>query len=213
MSFLKSNQVICRLLVIFSTLSLSACITTPELYTEQDPQQEQDRDLYDIDLDGVINERDLCTETPSDAVINNDGCPNLTNRPKEKYRVIYFGFDKSTLSDNEIKRTIEIATFLNNHPETGLYLIGDTSDVGTDKYNEKLAMQRINSVKKLLIEHKVKVKRLKKEVYAFKNHLPDPLKGRETRLIAVLQWPDSYKDYEVEWNIFTDEHKKAFMYF
>lgn len=193
---------------MFFACCLTACVTNPELYTELEPQPEQSRNLNDIDLDGVINERDLCTATPNDAVINNDGCPELTGRPKVKFRVIYFGFDKDELSDNEQKRTIEIATFLNKYPETSLYLIGDTSDVGTDEYNQQLAMRRIDSVHQLLIEHKVAASRLKKEVYAFKNHLPDYLKGRQTRLIAVLQWPENYKDYQVEWTIFTEKNKK-----
>jgi hypothetical protein len=122
--------------------------------------------------------------------------------------VVYFGFDKDQLNEKEQKRTIEMATFLNKYPETNLYLIGDTSDVGSEEYNKKLAMRRINTVHKLLIEHNVKASRLKKEVYAFKNHLPDYLKGRQTRLVAVLQWPEDYKDYEVEWTIFTEKNKK-----
>jgi len=207
MFLLNKKTAFCVLLSFY----LSACVTEPALYTQQDPLQKQTRDLNDIDLDGVINERDSCDETPSDAVINNDGCPELTGRPKVKYRVIYFGFDKDQLNEKEQKRTIEMATFLNKYPETNLYLIGDTSDVGTEEYNKKLAMRRINTVHKLLIEHNVKASRLKKEVYAFKNHLPDYLKGRQTRLVAVLQWPEDYKDYEVEWTIFTEKNKKSFI--
>ena len=46
--------------------------------------------------------------------------------------------------------------------------------------------------------------RLKNESYLEKSHIPASLKGRQTRLIAVLQWPVDYKDYQVEWTIFTD---------
>ena len=80
-------------------ISLSGCVTDPELYSNQEPLQEQTRDLNDIDLDGVINERDLCAETPNDAVISNDGCEKLTGRPKVKFREIDFAFDESSLSD------------------------------------------------------------------------------------------------------------------
>lgn len=188
-------------------IGLTACVTDPQLYSQEDPIQEQTRDLNDIDLDGVINERDLCTETPDDAVINNDGCPNMTGRPKVKYRVIHFGFDKSSLSDKEFKRVIEMADFLKKYPMTTLYLIGDTSNVGSDAYNAKLAQRRINSVHKLLIKNDIDAKRLNNEVYNFQNHIPKNLFGREKRLIAVLQWPDDYKDYEVEWNIYTESNK------
>ena len=194
-------------LTIACVMSLTACVTDPELYTELDPPQEQTRDLHDIDLDGVINERDLCPETPSDAVINNDGCPNLTGRPKVKYRVIHFGFDKSSLSDREYKRVLEMAIFLKKYPTTSLYLIGDTSKVGSDAYNEKLAKRRINTVQTLLVNNGIDASRLKDEIFTVKNHIPTSLLGREKRLVAVLQWPDDYKDYEIEWNIFTESNK------
>lgn len=193
---------------LLCSIFLSACVTAPELYSKQDPQQEQTRNLNDIDLDGVIDERDLCSETPDDAVINNDGCPNMSDRPKVKFRVINFAFDKSELSKYEHKRVVEMATFLNKYPVTSLYLIGDTSVEGSDAYNEKLAKRRINSVHKVLLANKVEPSRLKDELFNIKNHLPKKLAGRKTRLIAVLKWPDKYKDYEVEWNIFTESQSK-----
>jgi len=190
-------------------ISLSGCVTDPELYSNQEPLQEQTRDLNDIDLDGVINERDLCAETPNDAVISNDGCEKLTGRPKVKFREIDFAFDESSLSDFEYKRVVEIAVFLNKYPETELYLIGDTSIEGSDAYNEKLAKRRIATVHALLIKNKVSPKRLMEESFSVTKHIPEKLKGRHTRLIAVLKWPGDYKDYEVEWNIFTESNKKT----
>lgn len=204
-----SQNTLRSLLTLMCIFTLTACVTAPELYSEQDPLQEQTRDLNDIDLDGVINERDLCIETPNDAVINNDGCPNLTGKPKVKFRVVNFAFDKSNLSTYEHKRVIEMATFLMKYPETSLYLIGDTSAEGTDAYNEKLALRRISSVHKVLIKNGVTADRLNDEVFNAKNHIPDSLRGRERRLIAVLKWPDDYKDYEVEWNIYTESENNS----
>jgi len=199
------------ILLLFITLT-SACVTAPELYTEQDAKTEQSRDLADLDRDGIINERDECTESPSDAVIDNDGCPALTGRPKVKYRIIHFGFDKSSLSAREHKRVLEMATFLKKYPETNLYLIGDTSSEGSDSYNQKLAKRRINSVHKLLQANGISNERLKQEIYSLKNHLPPELTGRDRRLIAVLQWPSNYKDYQVEWSIFTEMDKERLTY-
>lgn len=190
-------------LSLFLLVGLSGCVTAPELYTEQ----YQSKDLDDADDDGVINARDLCPETPLDAVINNDGCPNTSDRPKINFRVILFGFDEDFLTEEEERRVVEIAQFLNKYTVPDVYLIGDTSIEGSKSYNDKLAQRRIATVNKILLENNVDEKRLKKEVFSLENHLPEALKGRSTRLIAVLKWPDGYKDYEVEWTIFTEREK------
>jgi outer membrane protein OmpA-like peptidoglycan-associated protein len=169
------NRVFIALLCI---TSIAACVTDPELYSEQSPAIEQTRDLADLDLDGVINERDLCADSPYDAVIDNDGCPTLTGRPKVKYRVIHFGFDKYSLSTREYKRVLEMADFLKKFTETSLYLIGDTSEEGSDSYNQALAQRRINSVLDVLMKQGINSERFKQEIYSFKNHIPDELKGR-----------------------------------
>lgn len=195
-------------ILILCFIGLTACVTDPVLYSEQEPLQVQTRDLNDIDSDGVINERDLCAKTPNDAVISNDGCEKLTSRPKIKFREINFAFDKSQLSEIEYQRVLEMAVFLNKYPQTNLYLIGDTNTVGSETYNEKLAHRRIKTVHALLIKNDVSAKRLKEETFSMKNHIPSSLTGRKKRLIAVLQWPDDYKNYEVEWNIFTESKKR-----
>ncbi len=195
-------------ITLLCTLSIASCVTDPELYSEQNPAIEQTRDLADLDLDGVINERDLCADSPYDAVIDNDGCPTLTGRPKVKYRVIHFGFDKSSLSSREYKRVLEMADFLKKYAETSLYLIGDTSEEGSDSYNQKLAQRRIDAVLDVLLKQGIDRDRFKQEIYSFKNHIPEELKGRNRRMIAVLQWPDDYKDYKIQWNIFSEINKE-----
>jgi outer membrane protein OmpA-like peptidoglycan-associated protein len=203
-SAVNSANLLMKFFVIISCVaSLNACVTAPQLYSEQPVQS---RDLHDDDLDGVINERDLCEQTPVDASISNEGCPTLTTRPKVKYRVIKFAFDKSTLSLREVSRVQEIATFLKKYPETNLYLIGDTSTEGSDAYNKKLATKRVNTVHQLLMNNNINKSRLKTESYGYKNHLPKSLQGRKTRLIAVLAWPKNVKDYQVDWSIFTDNN-------
>ncbi len=195
-------------IAVLCIISISSCVTDPELYSEQNPAREQTRDLADIDRDGVINERDLCADSPDDAIIDNDGCPTLTGRPKVKYRVIHFGFDKSSLSDREYNRVLEMAEFLKKYTETSLYLIGDTSEEGSDSYNQALAQRRIDSVLNVLLKEGVNSNRFKQEIYSFKNHIPEELKGRNRRMIAVLQWPDDYKDYKIKWNIFSEINKE-----
>ncbi|HCM46802.1 MAG TPA: hypothetical protein DIS98_04630 [Colwellia sp.] len=205
-NFIQSLRLV---MIIVSTIALSACISDPELYSEQDPLQVQTKDLNDIDLDGVINERDLCASTPDDAIIDNNGCPKLTGRPKVKFRIINFGFDKSNLSNYEYDRVLKMANFLHKYPETTLYLIGDTSMEGSDAYNEKLAQRRIKTVHDVLIDNNIDVKRLNDETFNVENHIPESLTGRQKRLIAVLKWPDDYKDYEIEWDIFTESKKST----
>jgi outer membrane protein OmpA-like peptidoglycan-associated protein len=102
-----------------------------------------------------------------------------------------------------------MADFLKKYTETSLYLIGDTSEEGSDSYNQALAQRRINSVLGVLMKQGINSERFKQEIYSFKNHIPDELKGRNRRMIAVLQWPDDFKDYEVKWNIFSEINKES----
>lgn len=187
-------------LLISTLLTLTACASDPVLYAPQ----EQSRDLFDSDIDGVINARDNCERTQADAVTNNDGCPTETNIPHADIRVIDFGFDKDTLTPQEQIKVIELAETMKQEPETQLYLIGDTSVEGTEEYNRKLAQRRIKTVTDILLANGVSSSRFETETYEYPIHMPKALAGRDTRLIAVLSIPDSTA-FKKKWQMYDDK--------
>lgn len=184
-------------LLIATLLTLTACASDPVLYAPQ----EQSRDLYDSDVDGVINARDNCVETGLDAVTNNDGCPSETEIPQHEVRVINFGFDQDTLTPQEQVKAIELAEYLRNNPTKQVYLIGDTSIEGSEEYNQKLAQRRIKTVTDILMANGVSASRFETETYQYPIHMPKELAGRKTRLIAVLSVPGS-KSYKKKWPLY-----------
>lgn len=186
-----------NLLLIATIIGLSACASDPVLYGPQ----EQSRDLYDSDVDGVINARDNCAQTQDQAVTDNDGCPAATNIPHADVRVIDFGFDKDTLTPQEQVKVIELAENMKKNTQTQLYLIGDTSVEGTDEYNRKLAQRRVKTVTDILIANGVNSSRFQTETYEYPIHMPKNLAGRDTRLIAVLSIPDS-TGYQKQWHLY-----------
>lgn len=186
-----------NLLLIATILGLSACASDPVLYGPQ----EQSRDLYDSDVDGVINARDNCAQTQDQAVTDNDGCPTETNIPHADVRVIDFGFDKDTLTPQEQVKVIELAEEMKKNTQTQLYLIGDTSVEGTDEYNRKLAQRRIKTVTDILQANGVNSSRFQTETYEYPIHMPKNLAGRDTRLIAILSIPDS-TGYQKQWQLY-----------
>lgn len=184
-------------LLIALLLTLGACASDPVLYAPQ----EQSRDLYDSDVDGVINARDNCVQTQLDAVTNNDGCPSETEIPEHEVKVIDFGFDKDTLTPQEQVKVIELAEYLRVHSTKQVYLIGDTSIEGTEQYNQKLAQRRIKTVTDILKANGVSADRFETETYEYPIHMPKELAGRKTRLIAVLSVPNS-KGFEKKWPLY-----------
>lgn len=188
---------------IIATLSLTACIQTPEQYQVKD----QTRNLFDNDLDGVINARDLCAETVVGAVINNDGCPNTAGSAKEASREILFEFDKDVLTDAEYARLVNMIDRFKTFPEAKVYLIGDTSPEGSDEYNHKLAERRVAEITRILVSQGVNPNNITEQVYFESNIMPQSYQARKHRLVAVAKWSES--GTEMSWNIFTSETAPA----
>lgn len=184
---------------IIATLSLTACIQTPEQYEVKD----QTRNLFDNDLDGVINARDLCADTVVGAVISNDGCPNTAGNAKEASREILFEFDKDVLTEGEYARLLKMIDRFKTFPEAKVYLIGDTSPEGSDDYNHKLAQRRVNEITRILVNQGVNPSNITKQVYFDNNIMPQSYQARKHRLVAVAKWSES--GTEMSWNIFTSE--------
>lgn len=166
---------------------LAGCASDAQMY---EPQA-QSRDLFDEDLDGVINARDNCFGSAQRAKTSNDGCGETVSKKNYQFKIIDFGFDKDTLTAVETSRVKDLAEEIKANPETQVYLIGDTSVEGTQEYNKALAQRRINTVESILVAQGVNRDQLIEETYIAPKHMPESVSGRETRLIAVMISPDT----------------------
>ncbi|MFB2681252.1 OmpA family protein [Shewanella mangrovisoli] len=186
-------------LVLLVSLCLSACIQTPEPFEVK----QQTRDLYDADLDGVINARDDCAATPVGAIISNEGCPKANGQLTKVSREIMFEFDNAELTADQQSRLLNMVDKFKTFNDAKVILIGDTSPEGSDEYNHKLAQRRVAEITRILVEQGIPESNITKQVYFKSNAIPEEFKARKHRIIAVAQWKNS--GTEISWNIFSSE--------
>ncbi|MDF2184708.1 OmpA family protein [Grimontia hollisae] len=148
---MKHVLLISSILIVLGGCSLSA---------DEPPLAEQRSDLFDADSDGVINARDLCDNTPQEAVIDNDGCPTYLLLESNNSLRIQFANDSAIVEPAYREALDKMAGFLKLYPETFLELQGHTSSPGSDDYNRNLSIQRAKAVQAHLIEKGVPIDRL-----------------------------------------------------
>ena len=73
---------------------------------------------------------------------------------------VNFDYNKATLRPEAFPILNNSAEILLNHPDVSVDIVGHTDQVGSDKYNDKLSLQRAESVKKYLIAKGVAASRL-----------------------------------------------------
>lgn len=185
--------------LICSLVLMTGCAETANRF----PVQPQTRDLFDSDIDGVINARDNCVKTPVGAVIDNDGCSLKYKLVEEVATVIMFGFDQDTLSSAQVGNIKASIAKLLQKQRPLLYLIGDTSPEGSDTYNHQLAQRRADEVTRIVIEAGFPSDQIIEQVYYSGNVIPKPLAGRQHRLVAIATWQE--QGVEMLWNIFTTQ--------
>ncbi|WP_321777203.1 OmpA family protein [Sulfurimonas sp.] len=108
----------------------------------------------DTDKDGVLNEKDICPNTPLNEAVNSDGCPAKVT--------LNVNFENnSDIVNQESYDIIEkYADFLNKYDSYVAKIIGYTDSRGSEKYNQQLSEKRANSVKGMLLERGVPANRL-----------------------------------------------------
>jgi len=140
-------------------------------------------DIADTDGDGVINERDLCDQTPSMGLIDNRGCAQWQQVRGHQDFVVRFDFDRYELRPDQLPVIEQIMAELERYPNARIVLVGDTSSEGTDDYNRRLGRQRADAILATLAERGMAPDRVVEMVY------DDPLlegvlKERQRRTIV-----------------------------
>lgn len=89
---------------------------------------------------------------------------------KEQLKLVYFDFDSAELKSSERKKVVNIAQSLKKiSPDTTLVIVGHTDQLGPDKYNKMLGLERAKSVRDVLLNEGVDPAMLKIKSYGEKN--------------------------------------------
>ncbi|NOI58880.1 OmpA family protein [Vibrio coralliilyticus] len=151
----------------FFTLTAVACLLSSATHAEdvydyrQTPVPNQIADLLDDDKDGVINARDLCSDTPLGADIDNDGCGTYVKSEEEMDLHILFENDSSDIQPVFLTQIREMADFLKIYPSTSIELQGYASKVGNHGHNMALSQRRAEEVESALINNGVSHTRIR----------------------------------------------------
>ncbi|MEZ9762984.1 OmpA family protein [Vibrio splendidus] len=143
---------------LFFTFNIQA---SDEISYIPTPTISQVADQFDQDSDGVINERDLCPDTPQFAEIDNDGCGSLVETEDSYVIRILFNNDSDTINsiyDQQIKGMVN---FLKQYSNTAIEIQGYASNVGNHQYNMTLSTRRAKQVRRKIINLGIKESRIR----------------------------------------------------
>lgn len=76
------------------------------------------------------------------------------------YVTTYFDFNKTKPTNVSTEGIDFMLTYLRNNPDSTIEIIGNADEIGKSPYNEKLATQRANSVKDILVKAGIAANRL-----------------------------------------------------
>ena len=187
------------LVSLFVPFILTACAET------QNPTvtRHQIDDLADNDKDGVINQRDLCFDTPANVSVDVEGCADWKIVEKLKVVSVAFDFDKYAIKPEHDEPLTKLVELLTEYPKSTVTLVGDTSSEGTNTYNKALAKKRTGVIKVALVQRGIDASRISEQEFTQITSLTEHLHKRKRRTIAVVR----VEDMEVNqaWDIFTSE--------
>lgn len=110
--------------------------------------------IPDTDGDGINDEEDKCPHVKGSAELF--GCPSLNFKAND----INFAIGKATLTKVSKKELDKGAVILKENAQLKLFIDGHTSSTGTKKLNDKLSLNRANSVKSYLVGKGISSERL-----------------------------------------------------
>ena len=103
------------------------------------------------------NYTDKATQTTITSTINENLIKKLIN---DGFVTTYFESNKSKPTNVSTEGIDFILTYLRNNPSSSVEIIGNADEVGAATYNNKLALERANSVKNTLVKAGIDASRL-----------------------------------------------------
>lgn len=162
--------------------------------------------LNDDDKDGVINIRDLCPDTPLDAVIDNNGCPQVsTSLLSLDLKVLFDSgqYDVKPRFYSQIKR---LADFLNTHPESNVVIQGYTDNTGQEEDNITLSQNRAAAIADVLVNtFRINQSRVSAKGYGEANPVAsnETAEGRAKNRRVIADVTANKTQVEPRWTIYS----------
>lgn len=100
--------------------------------------------------------------------------------------VVYFGFDKDILTADAKVVLDQQAIWLNSNPEAKVDLAGHTDAIGSNEYNDDLAMRRAQTVERYLLQNGVQAAQMRSVISQGENNLAVTTQKRERRNRRVM---------------------------
>jgi outer membrane protein OmpA-like peptidoglycan-associated protein len=134
--------------------------------------------IPDTDKDGVNDEQDKCPSIPG--IMGNNGCADLQPLANEISSQLKFESGKVNLRKKIYIGVDSLVVFMQENPNTSLFISGHTDNTGTLKINQKLSLQRAMVVSNYLIKKGIDKKRISQKGFADTRPIADnkTLKGR-----------------------------------
>ncbi|CAD0006858.1 MULTISPECIES: OmpA family protein [Flavobacterium] len=118
----------------------------------------------DLNNNGIPDELEsYLTKTYPNKINGNDpisDSESITKLVNGGYVAAYFDFNKSTPTDSSIDGINFVVNYLRNNPSASVEITGYADEIGNASYNEKLANERANSVKDILLKAKIASERI-----------------------------------------------------
>jgi OOP family OmpA-OmpF porin len=126
-----------------AAFALSASFTVQAL---QDPMGDQDND-------GVVNQKDQCANTPSNAKVDGVGCPTKTNRQEHFEQALLFDKNSARPLQTEYVKLDKLAAYAISHPNSYVLVEGFKSTAETV---DDIDSQRTTRIVQMMLEKGIK---------------------------------------------------------
>lgn len=152
----------------------------------------------DSDNDGVIDEKDLCPETPAGDKVDANGCTIFAEAKHNERLEVLFANDSAVIPENSYGDIARVAEFLKKYPHVDVTIEGHTSAPGSDAHNKKLSQKRADAVAAALTtRYGISAERIKAIGYGEERLLTkETTKAAHAlnrRVVAVLEVSERYR--------------------
>ena len=124
-------------------------LMTSELITVPAPIQEPPKDS---DGDGVPDNKDECLNTPSGAIVDDNGCAKKLAYSKNIILNVKFASDDYRIANNYVSEMGKVVEFMKQYPTANGVIEGHTDSIGSAEYNQQLSQRRAEAVRQVLVE-------------------------------------------------------------